>query len=232
MDVVKDWIPERWRKHIYGGIGIVNLALAAGLLAPFGPELSDYVENVVQFVTAVVSGGAFTMAYRHTGRSTDVGPPADPVVIELQATTTTAGDSNTFYVDTSDASYGQFTVPLTTVPPEPEVERPPHGWVGFASRRRAETYSLAQWIMLLRSLAEDTGGALRHVPSGTSESIAALWPGTAADVEFALRSQAEAQLELTKEKVAGFPVQDGDTIRTGPEPPRYIDGKWWVAPGV
>lgn len=203
---MSDWIPAEWRKRIYGVIGVVNLALAAGLLAPFGPELSDYVENVVQFVTAVVSGGAFTMAYRHTRG--------------LVAAAAEVVDAKQIPADEGDADAKEVDAPDTY---------PASEFVAFPSRRKAELYAIAAWAWSVRMHAAAAGDVLRSVRSGVEHTISQLLPG--ADFEGLtawLHSLPPERIMSVYTVLDEFPIFTEDGPRTRWDDPRRVGNVWIV----
>lgn len=94
----------------------------------------------------------------------------------------------------------------------------------FASRRRADLYGMACWMVTLRRAAMAGDGSLVNVASGKRESLHG-WGTDPDEVCYQLRTLQPDQLARLRELVANFPL-DG---RTGwVEPTLTDDGRWAV----
>lgn len=113
------------------------------------------------------------------------------------------------------------------VPVEPDF--PPGEYVGLASRRKAELYATAAWMMVLRQRAEQNGGALRNVATGGNEGITTEWPSTIEAARDWLHTLDPEQFARFKERLGNLPLYDPEGDRTEWDRPRVArDGRWMV----
>lgn len=113
------------------------------------------------------------------------------------------------------------------VPADPEF--PPGVYVGLASRRKADLYATAAWMMVLRKRAAEGDGTLRNVASGAKESLVTEWPATIAETQAWLHTLQPDQYMRLKERLSNLPLYDPDGDRTEWDRPRVAsDGRWMV----
>jgi hypothetical protein len=110
-----------------------------------------------------------------------------------------------------------------------EADYPPGQYTAFPSRRKADLYALAAWILTLRRRAEQNDGDLRSVVTGASESFTASWPADLEGIRQRLHALSPEQVARLKEHIAGFPLYTDDgPVYHGDLPRIAADGRWMV----